>query len=107
MDTDKIILGKRAVEVLELTVRDQRRWLEMRDRVIAETAKNLKDFDAIGWYQFEHVSFEDIIFMTDLKRSELDKYKPSELQFVVDEIKRKNPHFFAFRKRAGLLHTEE
>ena len=103
---DKVVIGARAVSVRELTVKEQRKWLQMRDKLGESIKEDFNKFDMIGWHQFKDVTVEDIVFITDLKKSELEDFKPSEIQTVVDEIKRLNPHFFAMRERAGLVPTE-
>lgn len=37
--------------------------------------------------------------MTSLKVEEMDSWRPSELQQVIDEARELNPHFFALRGR--------
>lgn len=88
----EIQLGERSVIVREMTVGDVRNWLA---DVSADGALvNWVDDGLMG-----DISLRDLARMTSLKVEEMDSWRPSELQQVIDEARELNPHFFALRGR--------
>ena len=60
-------------------------------------------YDAIEWKLFEGFRLSDVEWMTDLKASELEDLKPSEIEKVFSVCKKVNPHFFGLKERANLF----
>lgn len=88
----EIQLGERSVIVREMTVGDVRNWLA---DVSADGALvNWVDDGLMG-----DISLRDLARMTSLKVEEMDSWRPSELQQVIDEARELNPHFFVLRGR--------
>ena len=92
-----VTIGKRAVSVRELTVKEQRDWLKSlsdKDRMKGEANDLL-----VGHNLFEDVSLDDLALMSDLTLDEMQDLKPSEITPLYDECKRVNSHFFGLRER--------
>lgn len=88
----EVQLGERSVIVREMTVGDVRNWLA---DVSADGALvNWVDDGLMG-----DISLRDLARMTSLKVEEMDAWRPSELQQVIDVARELNPHFFALRGR--------
>ncbi|MDV3438728.1 hypothetical protein R0G64_04820 [Pseudomonas otitidis] len=88
----EIQLGERSVIVREMTVGDVRNWL-----ADVSTAGAL-----VGWVDdglMGDISLGDLARMTSLKVDEMDAWRPSELQQVIEVARELNPHFFVLRGR--------
>ena len=55
--------------------------------------------DWIGTVLFEDVTVRDILTFTDLTRDQLLEMMPADVETVIVEMKRENPHFFAACRR--------
>ncbi|WP_085440186.1 hypothetical protein [Magnetofaba australis] len=55
--------------------------------------------DWIGNVLFEDVTLQDVLTFTDLNRERLLEMLPGDVEAVISEVKRENPHFFAACRR--------
>ncbi len=55
--------------------------------------------DWIGNVLFEDVTLQDVLTFTDLNRERLLEMLPGDVEVVISEVKRENPHFFAACRR--------
>ncbi len=79
------------VTVNELTVSDVRDWLK--------SMSEREDFDIVnaGLFKAENCTIDDLLFMTDIDKAELDQLTPTQIILIIDKAKKVNPHFFALR----------
>ncbi len=88
-----VSVGDGKIVVRELTFAEVRSWLAEED---------VKQFrDPIAVMAFEDIGLDDIAHMVDVSATDLEKYRPSELEPVIAAARRLNPHFF--RLRAALM----
>lgn len=88
----EVQIGDRSVIVREMTVRDVRNWLA--DVSAAGPLVNWIDETLM-----HDISLGDLARMTSLEVDEMDAWRPSELQQVIDVARELNPHFFVLRGR--------
>lgn len=95
---DKIQVDGIPVTVKELTVAEVRHW--MMDMIEREkpTEDNLVA-TVLDQNLFSEIGLSDIIRMTDLNRTQIDHFTPSELKMVIEQCKVLNPDFFGMRGR--------
>ncbi|MBF0625844.1 MAG: hypothetical protein HQL82_13675 [Magnetococcales bacterium] len=55
--------------------------------------------DWIGNVLFDDVTLQDVLTFTDLNRERLLEMLPGDVEAVITEVKRENPHFFAACRR--------
>lgn len=83
--TDITVAGK-TVTVHELTVKEIREWL----RHVEQTDAN----DFVNDQLFDEFSLSDLARMSTIKTDDLEGMRPSEIQYLADICKEKNPQFF-------------
>lgn len=88
----EVQIGDRSVIVREMTVGDVRNWLA--DIGTEDAAMSWVDDGLMG-----DISLRDLARMTSLKVDEMDVWRPSDLQQVIEVARELNPHFFALRGR--------
>lgn len=90
--TDTVKLGDHSVTLRELTVGEVRGMLMSRP-----------EQDTVDYLLFDDITLGELVQMTDLSLSDLDKFTQSELDTVRLKAKELNPHFFAMLNRIKTL----
>ena len=88
-------VGGVAFHVRRLTVRE---IYDLFSRA-AEPGKVDAEPDWVGNVLFEEATVRDILTFTDLTKEQLLEMMPADVETVIAEMKRENPHFFAACRR--------
>ena len=83
------------LSIKELTVGEIRTLLAS----IVPDPKNPKAIDLIGITMFEDITLAELGAFTNLNQSDLDRFKPSELRQIVNEINNTNSYWIECKKR--------
>jgi len=98
-----VSVADKEVQVRELIASEIRDLLKKAE---VDADKRSVTFD-VGNVLFSDVSFDDIIAMTDLKRSDLNTFAPSEIREIADKCKEVNSHFFEMVQRLTIALNEQ